>query len=168
MSPRLEFRRTAWFVPAFLLNILFMGTSHVLSRLPISYWALYQDTMSYLSAPFGGDIQSLYDFASILLCLTMAGLCYTAFRRGGGETALLRTVQISSLSFLPLGVEIFLFDHSEWNLTVAKLQVEYGLFPWLTNANLFIIVLASATASSILLWLTGHGGPPALSGSRSS
>lgn len=151
MTIKLDFNHAAWFVPCFLLNILFLGTSHALSYLPISYWAMYQDTMSFLSIPLGNEIQTLYDVASLALTVALLLLSFVAFRECGIKNALLRMVQIGSLSFLPLGAEVLLFDHTEWNLNVAQLQVKFGLIPWFSNADLFLLSLGLAAVSSILL-----------------
>ncbi len=146
----MEFHRAAWFVPAFLLNILFLGTSHVLSRFPIQYWALYVYITVNLSLPFNGDIQAFYDAASSLLATLMISLSLLAFRRQGIRGAILHTLQICSLTFLPLGIEIFFFDHPEWNLHVTELQVSYNLVPWFTNADLFFTMLLLFGTTALL------------------
>lgn len=150
MVLRLDFRRAVWSVPAFLLNILFLGTSHVLSRFPIQYWALYVYITVNLSLPFNGDVQAFYDMASSVLAILMISLSLLAFRRQGLRVAIVRTLQICSVSFLPLGIEIFFFDHSEWNLHVTEFQASYNLVPWFTNADLFFTMLLLFGTTALL------------------
>ena len=157
MTSKTDFRRSAWFVPVLLLNVLFLGTSHVLSRLPIAYWALYEDLMAYLSRPFGGDIQSLYDFSSALLIIAMLILAYLAFRQSGAKEGVLRALQVGSVSLLPLGTEVFFFDHSEWTDSVTRFQIQYGIVPWFTNADLFALALVLTSLTTFLTIRWGEG-----------
>ena len=143
-----------------LLNVLFMGTSHVVSHFPIQYWALYAFLTAKLAILFfSGDIQTFYDAASFMLTLTMVVLGYLAFRGDGARNTALKVLQLCSASFLPLGIEIFLFDTAEWNMNFASFQRQYGIFPGFTNQDLFVTVLSLLVASVALDRLSKSRGP---------
>ncbi|MDG7010844.1 MAG: hypothetical protein JRN57_01865 [Nitrososphaerota archaeon] len=141
-------------MPALLLNVLFLGTSHVLSMFPLQYWALYMRIMGGLASLLHMEIQGVYDAVSFALLSLVFLLAYLGFRRGGRKRALFRAVQLCGLVAAPLGVEVFLFDRSEFFLPVTRFQVVYGVAPWLTNSVFIFLDLASVAIASITLVLT--------------
>lgn len=142
LGDRLDFTRAAWFVPAFFLNVLFLGTSHAMRHLPLPYWEMYAYLTAKSSLAFGGNVQEFYDIASLVLSVALVVLSYWAFRDRGWPKATVLVLQIASLSFIPLGLEVLLFDYKEWFLHVTWVQAEYNIVPWFTNADFFFVVVA--------------------------
>lgn len=124
-----------------LLNVLFLGTSHVLSYPPFPLHQAYNTTLAYLCMLFGLQLQQFYDLASVFLITITVASVLLRYRGLGLGRRLLKVLQIVSLVMLPLGLEIFAFDNIEWNLHVAQFQDAYGIIPWFTNADLFFTSL---------------------------
>jgi hypothetical protein len=137
----------------FAINLLFMWTSHVLSD--FVPWFNYQflSIMSSVSVPLHVDGQSFADVIALGLTILISVSIYRRFENRGTGTALLRVVQLTSLSLMPLGLEILLFDRSEFNLHVSHLQQDSGLFVWFTNADLLLVLLIMVSVSSAALFL---------------
>ena len=117
-----------------------------------------------LSSFLHGDIQSFYDASSLLLVVSVALLAFVGFRRLGFVEALLRAAQILSLSVVPLGIEVFVFDRSEWQLAVTRFQVLYGVLPWFSNEDLLFVGIAGLAATTLLLRVFGKNGPRHIAG----
>ncbi|MDG6921422.1 MAG: hypothetical protein JRN59_07830 [Nitrososphaerota archaeon] len=153
MTQRLAFRKAAWFIPAFFLNVLFLGTSHGLIHLPYSYWLLYASVVIHIQLFFHLSVQQYYDYASILLTVTLLLLAYVGFNDRGKFRAFLKVGQILSATFIPLGLEILAFDSSEWNIHMIQFQVDHNIVPWFTNADLFALVVSVCiTAVALEQW----------------
>ena len=143
-------------VSVLLLNVLFRGSSHVLSYPPFAFYQAYNAAISGLCTFFGMGLQEFYDFSSLLLVLILVVSISARYRHGGAKTATLAVGQALSLAIVPLGLEIFAFDTPEWNLHVAQLQATYNLFPWFTNADLFFLSLTLFTTTTFLKWFAGR------------
>ena len=52
---------------------------------------------------------------------------------------------------MPLGIEIYFFDHGEWDLHVTQAQYYAGQAVEFTNADLFYCVVAIFTVTTLLL-----------------
>lgn len=137
-------------VSIFLLNVLFLGTSHVLSYPPFPFYQTFNAAIAGLYTFFGMGLQEFYDFSSLLLVVLLAVSVLARFRHAGAKAGALAVSQVLSLAILPLGLEIYAFDPSEWNLHVAQVQTTYNLLPWLTNADLFYSVVALLVASTLI------------------
>lgn len=137
-------------VTIFLLNVLFLGTSHVISYPPFPLHGAYNATVALLCGIFGLGLQQFYDLASALLVAITAVSAFLRYRRLGLGGMLLKVAQVVSLIMLPLGLEIFAFDNLEWDLHVTQFQAAYGIIPWFTNADLFFTSLLLFVSATIL------------------
>jgi len=138
-------KKTAYLVPAYLLNLVFLGTSGAAT----TYITPLNNTFIALQT-FVQDRHTFYDYTSAFLTLLLISSIYLSFRKHGPKTQILNTIQICSLSFLPLGIEVFLFDNAEWNLHVIQLQSDLNLIPWFSNADLLLTTLTLFTLSTII------------------
>ncbi len=150
MIPGSTFRRAAWTIPAFFLNVLFLGTSHLLAHFPYSYWLLYVSVVIHIQLFFHLSIQQYYDYASMILTVMLLALAYVGFNRRGQFRALLKSAQILSATFIPLGLEILAFDNPEWGIHVTQFQADLNIIPWFTNADLFATAVSIFTATLFL------------------
>lgn len=147
---KLSLRKSLWFIPAFFLNVLFLGTSHGLTYLPYDYWFLYAWVVIHTQLLFRLSIQQYYDYASILLTAALLSLAYLGFEDRGKPRAFLKVSQILSVAFIPLGLEILAFDGSEWNIQATRFQIDYHILPWFTNADLFALAVGVCIATVAL------------------
>ena len=117
--------------------------------------------------PFPGSPNSLelryfIDAEVILFTFAVFVVSLFLFQRSGLGVALLRAFEITSLTVLPLGLEIFFFDGFEFNVHASDIQVLAGI-AWFTNAD--VLLLSSAILGmSLLVEVIGHknrsaGGP---------
>lgn len=135
------------------LNVLFLGTSHLLAHLPYSYWLLYVSVVIHVQLFFHLSVQQYYDYASMLLTVMLLFLAYAGFNDRGQFRALLKTAQIVSATFIPLGLEILGFDNPEWGIHVTQFQVDHNIMPWFTNADLFAAAVSIFIVTLFLeLW----------------
>jgi len=88
------------------------------------------------------------DAEVILFTLAVFVLSLFLFRKSGIRVALLRAFEITSLTILPLGLEIFFFDRFQFNTHASDIQVVAGL-AWFTNAD--VLFFSSATLGILLL-----------------
>lgn len=139
-------------VSIFFLNVLFLGTSHVLSYPPFPFYRLYNVAMAGLCTFFGMDLQEFYDFSSFLLVLLLIVSVSARYRHTGAKTEALAVAQILSLTILPLELEIFAFDRSEWSLHFAQFQASYNIVPWFTNADLFFAASSVFALTLVIPW----------------
>ncbi len=144
-----------------LLNFSFVVTAHVMDALyntfPVIFKAVvvsgFDFLLSGLSAtcPFCGfsisliTSQIIWDFYCLATVLIIGILCFALYRKSlPNLPSLIRSIQVMSLSVLPLGLEIFFFDNAEFNLHVTTSQIGTMLV-WFTNADLLY------SSSAILL-----------------
>lgn len=88
------------------------------------------------------------DAEVVVFTLAVFLLSLLLFRRKGIGVALLRALEITSLTVLPLGLEIFFFDGFEFNVHASDIQVLAGL-AWFTNAD--VLALSSTILGATLL-----------------
>ena len=90
----------------------------------------------------------LVDTEVILFTFTVFVISLFLFRRSGIGVALLRGFEITSLTILPLGIEIFFFDRLQFNIHASDIQVLAGM-AWFTSAD--VLFLTSAVLGMALL-----------------
>jgi hypothetical protein len=88
------------------------------------------------------------DTEVILFTLAVFVISLFLFQKSGIGVALLRAFEITSLTILPLGLEIFFFDRFQFNTHASDIQVVAGL-AWFTNAD--VLLFSSAILGIILL-----------------
>lgn len=98
-------------------------------------------------------MQDFYDFASIVLTLAMLTLAFYGLAGDGWFRTVLKVVRLGCVVYLPLGIEVAIFDWAEWNLHFAALQATLGIVPWFTNADLFISALTGTFSITLFLGL---------------
>lgn len=143
----------------FLLNILFLGTSHVLSYPPFPFFEAYNTVVGLMCSYFGLGLQQFYDYSSSVLVAILGLSATLRYHSLGLKGAFVCVTQILSLTFIPLGLEIFTFDHAEWGLHVTQFQAEYNVIPWFTNADLFFVSLFSFCCLTALRWYSAPSNP---------
>jgi len=149
-----------------IINLYFVWTSHVLSGYPslrasISHFAATQMTLLGVKSWFGGTgglaVREFIDYEVVALTLAIAASSFLLFFHRGLKKATLRMLEVGSLSVLPLGIEIYIFDHGEFYIHASVAQVKGGFLPWFTNADLLYL------SAGILLVAAGielrHGLP---------
>lgn len=122
--------------------------------------------MNLISQLFlSGVLVSLVQFDMVLLILLVVVVLGVLvwFKDSGWPTAILRTLQTTAITLIPLPLEIYLFDSAstgmqysahQFNLQVTAAQAVYGFLPWFTNAALLYsasALLIATTASLIIL-----------------
>ncbi len=80
-------------------------------------------------------------FTVLIFCLSLS-----LFYRKGIMVAVLRAFEITSATILPLGLEMWIFDRSEFQVQTSVIQISTR-FAWFTNADLLYI-------SSLVFFLT--------------
>jgi hypothetical protein len=83
----------------------------------------------------------LIDTEVVLFTFAVFVVSLFLFQKSGMGVALLRAFEITSLTILPLGLEIFFFDRFEFNIHASDIQVLAGM-AWFTNAD--VLFLCSA------------------------
>ena len=90
----------------------------------------------------------LIDTEVVLFTLAVFAISLLLFQKRGIRVALLRAFEITSLTILPLGLEIFFFDRLEFNIHASDIQVLTGM-AWFTNAD--VLYLSSVILGIALL-----------------
>jgi hypothetical protein len=88
------------------------------------------------------------DTEVILFTIAVFVISLFLFQKSGIGVALLRAFEITSLTILPLGLEIFFFDRFQFNTHASDIQVVAGM-AWFTNAD--VLIFSSAILGLILL-----------------
>jgi hypothetical protein len=113
------------------------------------------DGFFFFGSPSSLAMKYLIDTEVILFTLGVFVISLFLFRRSGIGVALLRAVEITSLTILPLGLEIFFFDPFQFNIHASDIQVLAGL-AWFTNAD--VLYLSSAILGiALLVEVMRHG-----------
>jgi len=94
-----------------------------------------------LGSPISLAMKYLIDIEVILFTLAVFAISLSLSQKKGIGVALLRAFEITSLTVLPLGLEIFLFDRFEFNVHASDIQALTGT-AWFTNAD--VLYLSSA------------------------
>ena len=101
----------------------------------------------FFGSPSSLAMRYFIDAEVILITLAVFVVSLFLFQKKSGfGVALLRAFEITSLSILPLGIEIFFFDRFEYNVHASDLQVLGGV-AWFTNADVLGV-------SSVILGIT--------------
>lgn len=147
------------------LNIFFLWTSHV-SRYVGGEFNFFVNSVVYL--PFHDNLSSItfqsvvmLDFECLFFLMLIGVLSFFAFK-GRILSRILNAIMIMTLSVMPLGIEIYIFDRNEFFIHVTYFQEMYfqesvgigrELFQF-SNADMFFVALgvfvASSSISSIL------------------
>lgn len=145
-----------------LLNFSFVVTAHGMDALynlfPQIFYSFVSSGFDYFLSGLSATCPScgysislitsqiIWDLYCLTTLLTIGILCFALYRKSSTSTfkPLTKSVQIMALSVLPLGLEIFVFDHAEFNLHVTTSQVGTALV-WFTNADLLY------TSAAVLL-----------------
>jgi hypothetical protein len=133
------------------LNAFFMWSAHVLTGeagVSLSMLALVviSDATS-LGMPYPQDYICLGLFLT-----TIAAAFFLGMPRGM-KLAVARATQAGSLVMMPLGIEVYLFDRSEYNLHFSMALQSYGL-TWFTNADLLYLSAVVFVGTTALLFLS--------------
>jgi hypothetical protein len=99
-------------------------------------------------SPVSLAMKYLIDTEVILFTFAVFVISLFIFQKNGIRVALLRAFEITSLTILPLGLEIFFFDRFEFNIHASDIQVLTGM-AWFTNAD--VLYLSSAILGIALL-----------------
>jgi hypothetical protein len=101
-----------------------------------------------LGSPISLPMKYFIDAEVILFTIAVFAIALFLFQKRGIGVALLRAIEITSLTVLPLGLEIFLFDRFEFNIHASDIQALAGT-SWLTNAD--VLYLSSVILGIALL-----------------
>jgi hypothetical protein len=94
-----------------------------------------------LGSPTSLAMKYLIDAEVVLFAFAVFVISLFLFQKSGIRVALLRAFEITSLTILPLGLEIFFFDRFEFNIHASDIQVLAGM-AWFTNADVLILSCA--------------------------
>jgi hypothetical protein len=84
----------------------------------------------------------LFTFAVFVISLFL-------FQKSGIGVSVLRAFEITSLTILPLGLEIFFFDRHAFDIHASDIQVQAGM-AWFTNAD---VLLLSSTILGVTVFV---------------
>jgi hypothetical protein len=139
-----------------ILNWYFLWTATLTGeRLP---YPLEVATMNFVYFQYDlllriGLVIDRYTFADLeaISAFVIASMIFffISLNRGVGK-ALLRTAAFSSLSLMPLGIEVYFLDHGEFWIHVTNLQVTLNMVPWFSNGDLLILTAGTFMSSLFL------------------
>jgi len=98
------------------------------------------------------EMKLFIDTEVIAFTLATFVISLVLFHKKGLSKAVLRAVEITFASILPLGIEIYLYDRSQFNIHASDIQVKWGL-AWFTNADVLYLssgVLAIAVFIEVM------------------
>lgn len=104
--------------------------------------------LPFLASPNSLAAKYLIDTEVILFTSAVFVISLVLFRKRGIGLALLRALEITSVTILPLGLEIFFFDRFEFNTHASDIQVLTGT-AWFTNAD--VLLLSSVILGAALV-----------------
>ena len=154
-----------------LSNLYFGWTSHAMDGLPalknsVETLAIYQMGLSGTSSAFHQSATSfcaavrgacsIQDVAvrqfidyEVLALIGVAGVsAFLLYRREGSARALAKALRLISLSTIPLGLEILIFDANEFGTHVSVVQQTQGFLSWFSNEDLFLLCVSVFLATS--------------------
>jgi hypothetical protein len=99
---------------------------------------LAQSSRSIGSSFSGIEMRFFIDYEVVVFTLLIFVISILLFRNKGWAVSILRAFEITSAAILPLGLEIYSFDHAEFNIHASAAQVKVGL-GWVTNADVLYI-----------------------------
>jgi hypothetical protein len=95
----------------------------------------------FFGSPTSLTMKYLIDAEVILFTIAVFVISLFLFQKSGIRVALLRAFEITSLTILPLGLEIFFFDPFQFNIHASDIQVLAGA-AWFTNADVLFLSFA--------------------------
>lgn len=149
-----------------ILNLSYLATSHALpGRLFQNTFVSYfvaggSNVMPFTGLVYGINSRTFWDL-STLLSLGIIGSSVFWLYAKNPKIATLRSIQVISLILIPLGLEIYVFDNSEFNMYIASTISNNATLNWFTNADLLwtsLIVFAIVTAFNTAARLTKEAG----------
>jgi hypothetical protein len=138
-------------VSASFLNAFFLWTAHVLEAEIGAALRILVFTAIYDATALG--IPYPQDSICLGLLLTTVVIAFLLGTRRGIGLAVARATQAGSLVVAPLGLEVYLFDRSEYNLHLTVVQQALGL-AWFTNADLLYLSAIIFVSTTVLLFLS--------------
>jgi hypothetical protein len=102
----------------------------------------------FFGSPNSLAMKYLIDTEVVLFTLAVFVISLFLFQKSGIIVALLRAFEITPLTILPLGLEIFFFDGFQFNIHASDIQVLAGI-AWFTNAD--VLFLSSAVLAIAIL-----------------
>ncbi len=140
------------------LNVFFMWSAHVMVGETWVPLRILVFTVIYDASSLG--IPYPQDYICLGLLLTTIVTAFFLAVSGGIKLAVARATQAGSLVMMPLGLEVYLFDRSEYNLHFSMVQQFFGL-TWFTNADLLYLSAIVFVGTTALLFLSRqHHGIP--------
>jgi hypothetical protein len=95
----------------------------------------------FFGSPTSLTMKYLIDAEVVLFTLAVFVISLFLFQKSGIRVALLRAFEITTLTILPLGLEIFFFDPFQFNIHASDIQVLAGI-AWFTNADVLFLSFA--------------------------
>lgn len=143
-------------------NVYFAWTSHALDSLPALKSAVgmiasyqmgltgtssvfYQSATTFCAAVKGScsvpdvAVRQFMDYEVVALAGVAMVSAFLLYRRDGKAKSLAKTLRLISLSAMPLGLEILLFDAKEFGTHVSLIQQSQGILPWFSNEDLLVL-----------------------------
>ncbi|HYB04219.1 MAG TPA: hypothetical protein VED17_07145, partial [Nitrososphaerales archaeon] len=95
------------------------------------------------------EMKLFIDCEVIAFTLAIFVISLLLFRSRGLRLSIVRAMEITSATILPLGIEIYLFDRGQFNIHASDIQTKVGL-AWFTNADV-LYVSTIVLVSTILI-----------------
>lgn len=157
------------------LNLYFAYTSSFRTRLLFDifpyWWRIYDSLLvqAKLSGLYPSLYQGAYDFCSLNGCSAVSNVANTFldieilgliaivvlssflfYLERGLVIASINAIKFGSLSLIPLGLDIFIFDRPDWLNHVTTYQSEHNFAAWFNNAGLFTASVVVFIATSLI------------------
>lgn len=143
----MNFRAHAFIVPAYLLNLMFLWTTHVLSHVPHLAWELlwspFEVTLILLAESLHVSGYFIIDATALLLAVFLF-FTLRMVLKSWRDCAMVLLLDVCVFES-----ELYLFDRGEFWLHVTGLQAVWHVGAWFSNADL----LLCASGLSLALWL---------------
>lgn len=144
-----------------LLRLLVVSEVDAVTRVQLSIPAVGNYFSNLASAPHRpAGVQSMLEMKLFIDCeviglvIAIFVISFLLFHSGGIGVSLLRALEITALSILPLGLEIYLYDPVQFNIHASDIQVKVGL-AWFTNSDV-LYVSSSILTITLLIELLKH------------
>jgi hypothetical protein len=130
-----------------LVRLLVLSEVNAVTKIQLSIPGVssYFTSLAHGSRSFGPPsilaMKLFIDSEVIVFTLALFILSLLLFRRKGPGVSFLRAFEITSVAVLPLGIEIYFFDHGQFNIHASDIQVKLGL-AWFTNAEVLYLSLS--------------------------
>jgi hypothetical protein len=143
-----------------LLNVYFAWTSGLLRAISISLFSIVNAPIQWQKMVLWTDLDLakvseftyiVIDIECFILLIILMASCAWLNRGRGLGTMTMRATQVASFCLVIFGVELGLFDCSEFFIHVTDFQVSLNFLPWFSNADMLITSLAILISSTLLL-----------------